>query len=79
MDGKTIKDISEIDAITTAHQPGDTISIIYLYRGEQKTTQLTFSENPALEIMAIEKTGGTLTPAMQQFRDHWLNTQVKSK
>ena len=79
MGGKTIKDISEIDAITTAHQPGDTISITYLYRGEQKTTQLTFSENPALEIMAIEKTGGILTPAMQQFRDHWLNTQVKSK
>ena len=79
MDGKTITDISEIDAITAAHQPGDTISITYLYRGEQKTTQLTFAENPALEIIAIEKTGGTLTPAMQQFRDHWLNSQVKSK
>ena len=79
MDGKTITDISEIDAITATHQPGDTISITYLYRGEQKTTQLTFAENPALEIIAIEKNGGTLTPAMQQFRDHWLNTQVKSK
>ncbi|GGE59302.1 putative metalloprotease with PDZ domain [Pedobacter psychrotolerans] len=79
MDGKTITDISEIDAITAAHQPGDTISITYLYRGEQKTTQLTFAENPALEIIAIEKTGGILTPAMQQFRDHWLNSQVKSK
>jgi len=37
------------------------------------------TENPAMEIVSIEKTGGTLTPAMQNFRTNWLGSQVKSK
>ena len=79
IDGKAIKDATEMDAITDAHKPGDVVTITYLYRGEQKTTKLTFAENPVLEIVPIEKTGGKLTPAMQTFRDNWLNSQVKSK
>ncbi|RZK15921.1 MAG: M61 family peptidase, partial [Pedobacter sp.] len=79
IDGTEIKDLAGINAITDAHKPGDVVSITYLYRGEQKTTKLTFAENPMLEIVSIEKTGGTLTPAMQTFRDNWLNSQVKSK
>ncbi|HTM98400.1 MAG TPA: hypothetical protein VL088_06650, partial [Pedobacter sp.] len=66
-----------INNVTEAHKPGDTINITYSYYGEEKTTKLTFTENPMLEIVSIEKTGGTLTPAMQTFRDNWLNTQVK--
>jgi len=79
IDGKDINAVAAVDAIIDAHRPGDTISITYLYRGEQKTTTLTLTENPALEVVKIENTGGTLTPAMQTFRDSWLNSQVKSK
>jgi len=79
MDGKDINTVADVDAITEAHKPGDAISITYLYRGEQKKTTLTLAESPALEIVAIEKVGGSLTPAMQTFRDNWLNSQVKSK
>lgn len=77
MDGVAIKDQTAINNVTEAHKPGDTINITYSYYGEEKTTKLTFTENPMLEIVSIEKTGGTLTPAMQTFRDNWLNTQVK--
>lgn len=79
IDGKDINAVAAVDAIIDAHRPGDTISITYLYRGEQKTTTLTLTENPTLEVVTIENTGGTLTPAMQTFRDSWLNSQVKSK
>ena len=79
IDGKDINAVAAVDAIIDAHRPGDTISITYLYRGEQKTTTLTLTENPTLEVVTIENTGGILTPAMQTFRDSWLNSQVKSK
>lgn len=79
IDGKTINDAAAIDQLTKAHQPGDVVEITYQYRGINKSTKLTLAENPALEIISIEKTGGTLTPAMQTFRDNWLNSQVKSK
>jgi len=77
VDGLEVKDQAALTKITDAHKPGDVITIMYTYRGEEKTTKLTFSENPALEIVSIEKTGGVLTPAMQTFRDNWLNSQVK--
>lgn len=76
-DGVEIKDQAAWTKVTEAHQPGDVIKITYSYHGQEKTTQLTFAENPALELVAIEKTGGTLTPVMQAFRDQWLQTQIK--
>lgn len=77
VDGMEIKDQASITKITDAHKPGDVIPIAYSYRGAVKTTNLTFSENPALELVSIEKTGGILTPVMQNFRDNWLNSQIK--
>ncbi|WP_316850009.1 M61 family metallopeptidase [Pedobacter agri] len=79
IDGQEATNASVIDQVTKAHKPGDVVEIKYQYRGEIKSTRLTFAENPVLEIVSIEKTGGTLTPAMQTFRDNWLNSQVKSK
>jgi predicted metalloprotease with PDZ domain len=76
MDGMAIKDQAAITKVTESHKPGDVITITFSYQGEEKTTKLTFTENPALEIVSIEKTGGALTSAMQSFRDSWLKSQV---
>lgn len=77
IDGTEIKDQATLTKITESHKPGDVVTVTYNYRGVDKTTKLTFGENPALEVVSIEKTGGNLTPAMQAFRDSWLNSQVK--
>ncbi|MNT82908.1 hypothetical protein D3C72_2227060 [compost metagenome] len=69
----------EVVKINSDHKPGDILDITYQHRGIEKTTKLTLTENPAMEIVSIEKTGGTLTPAMQNFRTNWLGSQVKSK
>ncbi|MFD2584885.1 M61 family metallopeptidase [Pedobacter vanadiisoli] len=79
INGTAIKDLETVNSITDAHKPGDVLNITYLYRGVEKSTKLTLAENPALELISIEKTGGTLTAAMQNFRTSWLGTQVKSK
>ncbi|MEE1946322.1 PDZ domain-containing protein [Pedobacter sp. KR3-3] len=77
IDGVEIKDQATLTKVTDDHKPGDVVTVTYNYRGQDKSTKLTFGENPALEIVSIEKTGGNLTPAMQAFRDSWLNSQVK--
>ncbi len=76
-DGIAIKEQADLTKVTDSHKPGDVIPITYSYYGDEKTTMLTFSENPMLEIVSIEKTGGVLTAAMHAFRDNWLSTQVK--
>ncbi|KLT65069.1 M61 family metallopeptidase [Pedobacter sp. BMA] len=79
MGGKEVKDLATLNAASADFKPGDVVDVTYLYRGESKSTRLTFAEDPGLEIVTIEKTGGTVTPAMQSFRDNWLNSQIKSK
>ncbi|WP_316738059.1 PDZ domain-containing protein [Pedobacter aquatilis] len=79
IDGTEIKDQAALNKVTDAHKPGDAVDVTYSYHGVDKTTKLTFTENPILEIVSIEKTGGGLTKEMQSFRDNWLNSQVKSK
>lgn len=77
IDGVEIKDQATLTKITDTHQPGDVIDVTYNYNGIQKSTKLTLAENPTLEIVSIEKTGGELTSEMQTFRDNWLNSQIK--
>jgi predicted metalloprotease with PDZ domain len=79
IDGVEIKDQAALTKVTDAHKPGDEVIINYSYRGEAKTTRLIFTENPTLEVVSIEKTGGSLTNDMQNFRNNWLNSQVKTK
>lgn len=76
IDGVEIKDEAALNKVTEAHKPGDEVNVTYTYHGIPKSTKLIFAENPFLEIVSIEKTGGNLTPAMQTFRDNWLNSQV---
>jgi predicted metalloprotease with PDZ domain len=77
IDGTKIDDQAALTKVTEAHQPGDVVTVTYNFQGEEKTTKLTFTENPMLAIVSIEKTGGELTPAMQTFRNNWLKSQIK--
>lgn len=77
IDGESVTDQSVISKITDSHKPGDVVTITYTYHGTPHTTKLTFSENPALEVVSIEKTGGTLSAEMESFRNQWLKSQVK--
>ena len=45
--------------------------------GETVNATLTLDEDPRVEVVPIEKAGGTLTPAQQKFRDEWLDSAAK--
>jgi len=78
IDGVSLNDQETLNRVTESHKPGDQVKITWLYYGEEKSGTLIFTENPALEIVSVEKTGGTLTPAMEAFRKAWLGSQLKN-
>jgi hypothetical protein len=46
---------------------------VYVDRGGvEKTTIVSLAEDPHLEVVPIERTGGNLTQAQRTFRDRWL-------
>ncbi len=67
-----------LDGVIGQHKPGDTVPIRFVRRsGETVNASLTFDEDPRLEIVPVEKTGGTLTAEQKKFREDWLSSQKK--
>jgi hypothetical protein len=74
MDGARLTTTEEVGAILRRHRPGDTIPIVFVDRtGLTKSTTLTLKEDPRIELVPVESSGGTLTPAQKAFRERWLH------
>jgi hypothetical protein len=55
-------------------RPGDRIAVVFADRsGRQRTSSITLSEDPAFELVPVERSGGALTAAQRTFREHWVN------
>jgi predicted metalloprotease with PDZ domain len=61
-------------------KPGEAVALA-IRRRDGKTVErtLTIGEDPALQIVAVEQDGGTLTPAQLAFRQAWLGTRVGAR
>jgi predicted metalloprotease with PDZ domain len=74
--GTTLTRQSQIDEVLGKQKPGDTIPIRFVRRaGEKVEGAITLDEDPRIEIVTVESTGGTLSPEQKRFRDAWLNAQ----
>lgn len=72
-----IKSQQDFTKLLEKQKPGEKIDIIFSRKGVERVTQLVLVENPNVEVVTIESTGGTLTPEMQLFRAKWLESAVK--
>jgi predicted metalloprotease with PDZ domain len=78
LDGTTLTSIGAWDATLGRHKPGDRIPLKFVRRsGETVNTTITLDEDPRIEVVPVEKTGGTLTEDQKRFRDSWLSSQQK--
>ena len=57
------------------HNPGDRLDIVYMQRGAQKTAQLTFSEDPRLEVVLYEDANIEVSEDQLTFRNSWLGSR----
>jgi predicted metalloprotease with PDZ domain len=73
IDGEKIGSADAVTAILQRHKPGDRLEVVFADRsGAVKTASITLAEDPHQEVVAVESSGGTLTPAQQTFRAAWL-------
>ena len=78
IDGRAINTAADIDAVTSAHKPGDVVRIEFATRGGTRTESLTFAESPALELVPFEQTNEPLTDDIRVFRERWLGSRRTS-
>jgi predicted metalloprotease with PDZ domain len=73
LDGQRIQSESDLARVLDRRKPGDRIPIAYTDRyGRAKASLVTLVENPHLEVVPIEATGGRPSEAQQNFRTRWL-------
>ena len=78
LDGTALTSMGAWDATLARHKPGDRVPLKFVRRsGETVNTTITLEEDPRIEVVPVEKTGGTLTDDQKRFRDAWLSSQQK--
>lgn len=70
-------DEDDWDRALSRHEPGDTVTIIFEQRGEERQTQITFIENPTVEAVLFEDADLDLTEVQKTFREAWLGPDSK--
>jgi predicted metalloprotease with PDZ domain len=77
VEGKRIADHEDWRAAIRTRKPGDRVTVEYRRRGESARTTLVLAEDPAMEIVTVESSGGTPTPAQRAFRQAWMGSQQR--
>ena len=74
LDGESIRSAGDVAEVLRRRKPGDNITVVFVDRtGAPQTATLQLGEDPTLELLPIESTGGSLTANQQAFRNRWLN------
>ena len=78
LDGTALTSMANFDEALGRHKPGAQIPLRFVRRsGETVNATLVLIEDPRVEILPVEKTGGTLTDDQRRFRESWLNSMQK--
>jgi len=74
IDGMRIRSFADVTTVVARRRPGDRIAVVFADRsGRQRTSTIILSEDPAFELVPVERAGGALTAAQRTFREHWVN------
>ena len=60
------------DTAMGRYEPGDTATIAYIQRGVERSAEITFAEDPELEVVTYESAGLDLSDEQAAFRRAWL-------
>ena len=73
-DGTRVRSFADVTAVVGRRRPGDQVPMVFADRaGRQRTATITLAEDPAFELVPIERDGAALTAAQRTFRERWVN------
>jgi S1-C subfamily serine protease len=76
-DGNPVASVQDWQAAVRAHKPGERMPIQFTRHGAEFRGVITLVEDPSVEVVSLESTGGTLSADQKAFRDGWLGTKTK--
>jgi len=77
-DGKAIATLDDWQAAVRVHKPGDSMPVEFTRHGSTVKATVTVEEDPTVEVVTLESTGGALSADQKAMRDGWLGSKRKS-
>jgi predicted metalloprotease with PDZ domain len=78
LDGTPLTSMAAYDEALARHKPGARVPFRFVRRsGETVNATLVLEEDPRVEVVPVEKTGGTLSDDQKRFRESWLSSLQK--
>jgi predicted metalloprotease with PDZ domain len=75
--GTPLTSSDDLTKTLASHKPGDEVELVFKRRtGQEVHAKATLTEDPRLEVVPIEKAGGTLTDPQKRMRDAWLGSKA---
>jgi predicted metalloprotease with PDZ domain len=79
IDGVNLSSPDALNQALRKRKPRDQVAIRFVRRsGEPVDGTLVLEEDPRIEIVPIEQSGGTLTDEQRRFRSAWLDTRMSN-
>jgi len=72
IDGKAVASADDLQSAVKTHKPGEQVTIEFKRHGVAQRTALTLAEDPTMEVVTVESTGGALTADQRAMRETWL-------
>ena len=69
---QTIGTAEQLDAALKKFKPGDRATVTFLRRGQTVKAEVVLDQDPHIDIVTLEATGGTPSEAQKAFRTSWL-------
>lgn len=77
IDGKKIKDQKTLEKILSRKKPGDQVTLEIEQIGVKSTKTVTLAQDPALELVPMEKAGRAISNEVKARRQAWLASKRK--
>jgi predicted metalloprotease with PDZ domain len=77
--GVTLASPDDLSGALAERKPGEEVELVFNRRGREVHAKARLAEDERLEIVPIEKSGGTLTDEQRRFREGWLNSKAAAR
>ncbi len=74
---RLIENQDDLKKAVARYKPGMTVKVTYLQRGQVKTADLTFIQDPAIELVTFESLDRKVSDQQQRFRDSWIGEDTQ--
>ena len=72
VNAQNVGTVEQLEAALKKVKPGDRVTVTFLRRGQLVKSDVAVDEDPRIDIVAVESTGGKLSEAQAAFRASWL-------